>query len=192
MKIVIRIPAPPPTKDHGSKKGKGSYKRNPKHRRRRVFSEDVRIRFWNKVDTSGAGECWPWLGAKKPGGYGNVRIDGTYLVAHRVAFEIATNIKIPQGLVAMHLCDNPSCCNPAHLVLGTQKANVGDMLLKCREYRAGIARGVRNGNAKLTEAEASEIRGLCKEGLSQSHVGKQFGVSQTTISNIINNKTWRS
>lgn len=89
--------------------------------------------FWAKVERRGPDECWPWVGARKPRGYGNVRIDGKYRLAHRVAWELATGTTIPSGCIVMHRCDNPPCCNPAHLLMGTMKDNTADMRRKGRD-----------------------------------------------------------
>ena len=56
--------------------------------------------FWSKVGVSeNIADCWHWIGAKKPKGYGNVRINSKYMIAHRVAFELANNIAIPSGMI---------------------------------------------------------------------------------------------
>lgn len=97
-------------------------------------------RFWSKVDKRTKTQCWNWLGAKTPGGYGNVRINAKYFKSHRVAWEI-THFKIPGNMVICHACDNPSCCNPHHLMLGTQSSNVRDCLVKGRRrsrYKKGV------------------------------------------------------
>ncbi len=71
-------------------------------------------RFWSKVDRRGADECWPWLANKTAAGYGHVRIDKRGYMAHRVVYELEVEF-IPEGYVIDHLCENPSCVNPAHL-----------------------------------------------------------------------------
>lgn len=70
-------------------------------------------RFWPKVDQSG--ECWVWLGAKDAAGYGQMRIGGECVGAHRVAYELAAGCPVPPRHVIDHLCRNPSCVNPGHL-----------------------------------------------------------------------------
>jgi HNH endonuclease len=92
-------------------------------------------RFWAKVDRSaGPDGCWPWTGARFWFGHGAIKIDGRPWGAHRIAWEL-TNGPIPDGLQANHRCDNPPCCNPAHLFLGTQLDNVRDMDAKGRRAR---------------------------------------------------------
>lgn len=92
------------------------------------------------VDTSaGPDGCWPWTGAKvKKTGYGRIGYLSQVLGAHQVAWSISTGQPIPTGrvgagrLLIMHTCDNPICCNPRHLKLGTALDNVRDMLQKGR------------------------------------------------------------
>ncbi len=149
--------------------------------------------FWSKVGiTSSIKDCWNWRGAKKPKGYGNIRVNKKYLTAHRVAFEVA-NGPIPEGLIVCHVCDNPACCNPNHLMLGTIKSNAADMVLKNRHTKHLTAsRGSKNVNAKLTESQIIEIRSLHKlEGTRAIELAERFEVTSSTIRNILNNKTWR-
>jgi hypothetical protein len=77
------------------------------------------------VGRSEPNECWPWKGRVSSTGYGTIKHRGRTLKAHRVAYEMA-NGPIPDGLVVMHICDNPPCCNPNHLRLGTVADNNND------------------------------------------------------------------
>jgi len=85
------------------------------------------VRFWAKVDKS-AGEdaCWLWTARTSDGGYGRFNAISTQgIQAHRYAWE-QVNGPIPKGLLVCHTCDNPPCCNPAHLFLGTNTDNARD------------------------------------------------------------------
>jgi hypothetical protein len=90
-------------------------------------------RFWSRVDQSaGLFGCWPWLGYRDENGYGRVDAFGRRrTTASRVAFELSGGV-IPDGMVACHTCDNPPCCNPAHIFAGTYADNTADMVAKGR------------------------------------------------------------
>lgn len=91
-------------------------------------------RLWEKVDVGRPDECWPWRGSKKRG-YGRIRGEGgrqsRTLFAHRVVWQLEYG-PIPFGLCVLHSCDNPPCCNPGHLFLGTNDDNLRDMRSKGR------------------------------------------------------------
>lgn len=93
---------------------------------RHLFCSEV-CAFWAKVDRRGPDECWEWTTGRERYGYGH-SVLGT---ASRVAWEL-TNGPIPDGQRVLHSCDNPPCCNPRHLFLGTQLDNVRDMMAKGR------------------------------------------------------------
>lgn len=85
--------------------------------------------------------CLVWTGYRCPKGYGKIRRGGrgtSSAGAHRVAYEL-TNGTVPDGLYVCHRCDNPPCCNPAHLFLGTPNDNVQDCIQKGRRKPRGIA-----------------------------------------------------
>lgn len=72
--------------------------------------------------------------------------------------------EIPQGYLIRHSCDNPACCNPDHLLLGTHADNMRDKAVRGR---------VRN--RKLTDEQVREIRHSteCLGALSERYgVGK--------------------
>lgn len=83
-----------------------------------------------QITTSG---CVEWTGYRLISGYGRINIGGKTKMSHRVAWEL-TNGPIPDGMLVLHSCDNPPCCNIEHLWLGTQKENMSDMIKKGRNY----------------------------------------------------------
>jgi hypothetical protein len=101
--------------------------------------------------------CHLWTRAIGSGGYGSLTVGGKTLKAHRVAYELRYG-PIPDGLVACHRCDTPSCINPAHLFIGTHGDNARDRESKQRRRPATgerhgsrthperLARGDRNGS----------------------------------------------
>ncbi len=90
---------------------------------------------------SGPVRCWEWRGSRNPEGYGNFGLARKTEKAHRVAYRLF-NGPIPVGMLVMHKCDNPPCCNPEHLKLGTWQENAQD---KEEKGRGNHARGPRNG-----------------------------------------------
>lgn len=94
--------------------------------------DNVDVWFWPRVDMSaGADACWPWIG-HVVSGYGSARLNGKTKGAHVIAYT-ATHGPVPSGLVVMHACDNPPCCNPAHLSAGTYRDNTQDSIRKGRK-----------------------------------------------------------
>jgi hypothetical protein len=90
------------------------------------------IAFWQNVDQSAGPEaCWPWTGSRKDSGYGRLCFDRHQQNAHRVAYQLATGHD-PGDLIVCHSCDNPPCCNPAHLWVGTHGDNARDKVAKGR------------------------------------------------------------
>jgi hypothetical protein len=75
------------------------------------------------------------MGAKLRHGYGSFGVSKKKSTqAHRFSWYL-TNGEIPDGIYVCHKCDNPPCCNPKHLFLGTAKDNADDMRAKGRYWR---------------------------------------------------------
>ena len=99
--------------------------------------------FWACIEVRGPDDCWWWVGrdrARSSGWYGSVSIHGKGMASHRVAYAIA-NGPIPAGFHVCHRCDNPACCNPAHLFAGTRSDNMKDMVAKGRHLQTTAACG---------------------------------------------------
>jgi hypothetical protein len=79
--------------------------------------------------------CWTWTGAQNGKFYGQFYLRNKFYQAHRIAWEIANDAKIPSGMLIMHLCDNPPCVNPDHLTVGTSSDNIEDSRRKRRRRR---------------------------------------------------------
>jgi hypothetical protein len=165
-------------------------------RHRTVVWGTVEERFWAKVER-GPG-CWEWTARRHRKGYGQFTMDRggsrwTTVAAHRVAWEL-THGPIPEGQLVCHRCDNPPCCNPEHLFLGTTSDNVVDSVVKGRWTRnpwRNQPKGERTANAKLTEAAVREIRQrYATGGISQQTLATEYGVNQTKISAVVRRETW--
>ena len=151
--------------------------------------------FWSHVNIGDPDECWEWQGGRFWSGYGLLYLGGHHQYrAHRVAYELQ-NGPVPEGFVVCHKCDNPPCCNPAHLFVGTQAENLADMRKKGRQgrtgYKPGRQTGEKNNNSKLTWEKVARIRQLLADGQAYKEVAKLFGVSRPLISMINTNKLWR-
>lgn len=143
-------------------------------------------RFWSKVDIKSASECWPWIGDFGTRGYGQINVDGDNVGAHRIAFWLATGESINGFVVRHYVCDNPPCCNPAHLKRGTQQDNVEDAQRKGRH-----AHGESCGRSKLTAAQALAILNAptWKAG---AVLAVQFGASKHAATDIRSGRSWAS
>lgn len=145
------------------------------------------LRFWSKVDRkSDPDACWEWKAAKFDKGHGAFSLKHHNLRANRVAWGLTFGT-IPDGLNALHKCDNPPCCNPNHLFLGTKLENNRD-----RHNKGRSAKGEKIGTHKLTQGQVIEIRRLFSLGnTTKVALGKQFGVSDVQIGFIVRGKSWR-
>jgi hypothetical protein len=137
-------------------------------------------RFWAKVTRAAGNACWGWTGAKKSHGYGTFMVDGVLVSANRFSYELHYG-PIPEGLFACHRCDNPPCCNPAHLFLGTQAENMDDARRKGR---------TRSGNARLTAATVRVATDRRAAGASFEAIAAELGVSRKTISRAVQGVTY--
>lgn len=151
-----------------------------------ITAQDIE-RLWSYIDRSGGPDaCWPWTGSRDRRGYGKVFWDGHLATVTRVVWTVTHGA--PPEHHACHTCDNPPCCNPAHLFDGTRTENMQDAARKGR-----TAQGERNGTALLTAEDVVEIRRIHVKR-SATHgaraLGAQYGVSESTIRMIVNGKTW--
>lgn len=138
-------------------------------------------RFWAKVDTTGGPDaCWPWKASHKAAGYGQVVINYKIHGAHRVAYAIATGYTPTSDEYVCHRCDNPPCCNPKHLWLGSAKENTQDASIKGRAGR------------RLTPDRVDAIRDLYnQQHYTQQELADLFGVHYSMISLVVNRKRWQ-
>lgn len=139
--------------------------------------------FWKRVDIGSPNSCWEWL-ARKHKAYGQLTYQGIPYKAHRLAWTLHYKQNIPEGKVIMHLCDNPGCCNPAHLKLGTQLENIQQAVLQKKYHRPGEL----NSNAKLTSEIVGEIRSTRK---AAKYFVKRYGISRFTVYAIRKERIWK-
>ena len=141
-------------------------------------SSTIATRFFQKIELTQT--CWWWRGSRNAAGYGKMSVAGFRVPTestHRVAWYL-THGPIPEGMQVLHACDQPSCVNPRHLFLGTNKDNRQDSMNKGR-----IPSGTRCVHAKLTKESVDAVRTLT---MTQRQLAQRFGVSQATISLVRN------
>lgn len=149
---------------------------------------------WARVDRRAADECWPWFGTVAQG-YGVMRVCGRYYKAHRVAyasFQGGIDLGAPRSNYeeefVLHRCDNPLCCNPAHLYLGDIWANMKDKVERGRQHRS---RGELHKSSKVRNADAVRIREALLFGAKPKDLAEVWGVKINVIYGIKEGKTYR-
>lgn len=160
-------------------------------------------RFRSKVDLSDG--CWMWTGTTSPKGYGLIsigpRAQCRQVRAHRMAWEIANEQRVPDGLVVRHHCDTPGCVRPDHLAVGTTADNNRDILERgrgatgdrngSRKHRERVPRGERQHLAKLTDHLVREARRRYSEGTADlPTLAAEAGVHVSTMHAAVQGDTW--
>jgi hypothetical protein len=137
---------------------------------------------WNRIGKSDG--CWLWFGTRNAQGYGLFNYaDETgkkrCMGAHRAAYMSHHNLTSlpPETPLVLHKCDNPMCCNPDHLFLGTHKINTDDKVAKGRCAKK-LAFAPRQGI--LTDPEIRRMRRMMEEGYTRSQIAYWFDVSEST------------
>lgn len=113
-------------------------------------------------------------------GYGKVKT----VRIHNLVAELFLGDKPVDGMLVRHLDSNPSNNKVENLAWGTYAENENDKI-------ANGTWNTRNGGAKITPLQVTEIRKKLKSGMSHDDLAKEFGVSRPTINRIANNKIWR-
>lgn len=168
---------------HSRRKEQGKDLYAPVHAYIKTDNLEERLRHY--APAGDPDECWEWTAAVNKG-YGMIAVAGSKLKgAHIVAWEIANEESVPEGLVVRHSCDNGLCTNPAHLLIGTHGDNVQDKMDRDRQLK-----GESVPTSILTEDEVLEICRLYDEGISQNALAEKFNTIQANISLIIRGKTW--
>lgn len=167
-----------------------------------ILTPEDAERFHSRVDCSaGPDQCWPWTSTRKTNGYGFFKVNGRRLMAHRVALHIHLNGQLGDQC-ALHRCDNPPCCNPAHLFPGTLKDNVHDMISKgrrvklfgddhpSRKHPENLPRGEQSNFAKLKTADIIDIRGRRSRGESSTSIARDYPCTPKNIDAVVARRSW--
>jgi hypothetical protein len=145
----------------------------------------VEERFMSKVIINKITNCWIWNSTLRDG-YGRFKVDKKMLTASRFSFEYFKE-KILDANVIMHLCDNPSCVNPEHLMQGTHKENSVDKVNKKRHVYGEKAWQHILSDQEVLEIKKAQLNYYYGQNNDLAHFYK---VNHRTISNIKNGTTW--
>lgn len=179
-----------------------------------IVTEKDAARFWSKTRRNERTGCLEWTKHLNSTGYGHMKIKKREELAHRIAWVISGR-EIPDGLLVLHTCDNPSCVEISHLFVGDHDANMADMVAKGRSLSGDrnparrcperlprgaehwmhlspemVPRGERSGPAKLTDDSVRAIRAANAAGELQAVICERYGVTQSAVSRIVNRKAW--
>lgn len=139
-----------------------------------------KLKAYSKVSPSG---CWEWQRSKDARGYGKCNVGGgKWERAHRVSYKVF-NGNIPDGMIVRHTCDNTSCCNPEHLIIGTMADNMRDCVERGRRPR-----GSNHHMTKLTEEQVDVIRNSTEKA---KVLAETYGVHVNHIYAIRGGKVWQ-
>ena len=139
-------------------------------------AQDPIKRFFSRFSKSA--NCWEWLGAKTPTGYGKIMVNGRLMYAHRFSY-LHHFGNLDNSLHICHHCDNPSCVNPEHLFAGTIADNFKDMAKKGRAHRG-----------QFSVEQIKEIKNRISAGETKRSIAKSFGVTDGLISMIDSGKRY--
>lgn len=143
----------------------------------KLTDKDI-ARFWKKVDRKGDNECWPWTASTTAFGYGQFGAQGKVLGAHRISFYLLYR-RWPQ--VGRHTCDNPICCNPYHVIDGSQADNVTDIWQRGR----GLL-GELHPQSRHTDEDIRAIRELYADGkATQRELAARYGATQEWVGQVV-------
>lgn len=145
-----------------------------------------KIRFATKVLSLDVTSCWPWQAHVNEWGYGDFWVQGQMVLAHRFAY-FNHHGMLDDSLLICHTCDNPACCNPHHMYLGTDADNNRD---KHERGRANTPKGEDNKQSRLTENQVRIIFRRANEGESCDALAKEYGVSRQSIWGIKTKRKW--
>lgn len=154
-----------------------------------MFRGDIKSYFSERVSVDQETGCWNWKLRLDKGGYGIIGLrQYRDKRTHRVSYQIY-NGEIPAGMVVMHSCDNPRCCNPDHLSVGTNMENMADSKNKGRGG-AYWFRGEENPKSILCAESVRRIRAMAAAGAKSKDIAKAIGCGKTLAKLVADGKRW--
>jgi hypothetical protein len=162
-------------------------------------SPALKKKLFGRIKIGGPDECWEWMGARQESGYGVITFDRRQWKTHRISAALKFGARALDNKLACHHCDNPPCCNPAHLFLGTHLDNNQDRERKGRGanrivallYPERMVHGVNHYRAKLNPEKIRKIFKLRSEGYFMRAIGKIVGISASVVCLVLHHKAWK-
>jgi hypothetical protein len=143
-------------------------------------------KFFSKVNQADNRlDCWEWQGYLNQKGYGTLIIGQNHFKAHRLSYYLQYG-KDPIGWLVQHKCDNPKCCNPFHLELGTEKTNAED-----RNRKNRTVKGEDISWCKQTKETVLEIRKLHSAGVKTKEIATKFNVTENYVICVALRRFWK-
>lgn len=146
-------------------------------------SKTLKEKLLERIKIDPITECWEWKFGRS-NGYGEISYEGKNYRTHRVSYEIFHG-PIAPGQHVCHRCDNPPCCNPSHLFLGTPADNMADKVAKGRQA-TGLTK---NRKCKLTSNDVAAIRSAART--PHRKLAKNYGVTYGYIGKILRGERWK-
>jgi hypothetical protein len=161
--------------------------------------------FWADVDDADENGCREWLDLKNDDGYGYEYIEARYtetpgrFYAHRIAYVLTYGPIPDETPIVLHTCDNPPCCEPTHLFLGTDADNVADRDRKgrgggykrfgdnngSRTHRETKPYGENHWRVFLSDEQVLQMREDKKNGMSLKAIAEKYKVKVSFVHSIV-------
>lgn len=143
-------------------------------------------RLWAQIQRGAPDDCWPFTGGTTKFGYGQISYENHPRMAHRLVYEQMKG-EIPDGQIVRHTCDNPPCCNPAHLILGSHADNARDKVERDRAARLWDI-----STTKLTDDQVLDIVRRFKDGEGSAILASEFGVTPGYVRDLASGRASRA
>lgn len=142
-------------------------------------------RFWSKVSVLSDDECWEWTRQRNAKGYGVFWANGKNVPAHNFALSLSCE-RIEGKRSAIHSCDNPPCCNPAHLRWGDHQDNSDDKVSRNRQPK-----GEAHSRSILTDEDADKILKMRVDGYTVEEICQNLNLSKASATKVYCGLTWK-
>jgi hypothetical protein len=147
--------------------------------------EGEAVRYFNAHVMERSSGCRAWPFGHFSRGYGAIWVDGHTVGVHTLACERWYGPAPQPRMEVAHSCGERDCWAGEHLRWATRAENARDAIA-----HGTTSRGERNGNAKLTSADVEIIRARRVDGETQLAIARDFGVSPSTVHQIVHRKIW--